>query len=477
MAHPSEIKSKVDFLRLAKSEQHQPGELGRALESFDFNVEEVLWCLFSRSQTTREFGALAIARSSQPAKIEILYEQIRHERSTDRLERLAEALNRLGQTASTGLSKLINEPIVQYRQLALFLLVRQKDWFLQRELVTTLLQDPAPEITAAAIKAVLEAAPDRYTGLLRHLASDSRPEIRDMVLRWLVSQRDPANADVFLARIPLEPALLRDVLVNALLELIGDNPEETTEHVVAAIGDASERVRRVAVDLFVRIPDRSKAVQQFLRHAIGTTEWVRELMFVEATRSPDDFVNGLTQVMKQTQDVDLRLTALNFAAILNDERLLPMLLFELDCNDWVRRYNAIKILSRLGSHEAIGPLLRELEDRHTGTAALHALTELRDPSLLKYYLRLLPGGTAFLQNQLLRAIAAAGDHRAVEEIAHRIERGQIADDARAVASEVMRSLAEENDLPVPTEVDYDLSAEESAAFARLPDYGLMLEPE
>ena len=477
MAPPSKTRSKVDFLRLAKSEQYQPGELSRALESFDFNVEEVLWCLFSRNQATREFGALAIARSSQPAKVEILYEQIRQERSTDRLERLAEALDYLGQTASTGLSKLVNEPVVQYRQLALFLLVRQKDWFLQRELVTTLLQDPAPEITAATIKAVLEAAPDRYTGLLRHLASDTRPEIRDMVLRWLVSRQDPTYTDVFLARIPFEPALLRDALVDTILELIRDYPEETTEYIVAAIGDASEGVRKVAVDLFGQIPDRTKAVEQFLRHAIGTTEWIRDLMFVEATRSPDDFVNGLTQVMKKTHDVDLRLTALNFAAILNDERLLPTLLFELDCNDWVRRYNAVKILSRLGSREAIAPLLRELEDRHTGTVALAALAELRDPSLLKYYLRLIPGATPFLQRNLLRAIAAVGDPRALEHIAHQVERKQIADDARGVASDVMRSLAEENDIPVPPEVDYDLSAEETAAFGRLPDLGLMLEPE
>ena len=477
MVSPSENRAKVNFLRQAKAEQIQPGELRLAVDSYDFNVEEVLWALFSRNQSTREFGAIAIARSSQPAKIEILYEQIRQERSTERLERLAEALNYLGFAASAGLSKLVNDPMVQYRQLALFLLVRQKDWFLQRELVTTLLEDPSPEITAATIKAVLEAAPDRYTGFLRHLASDSRPEIRDMVLRWLISQRDPANTDVFVARIPHETPSLRQELGNAIIELMHDNPVETAEFIVAAIGDASDQVRRIAVDLFGQLPDRSQAVQQFLRRAIGTTEWVRELMFVEAARSPDEFVNGLAQVMKQTRDIDLRLTALNFAAILNDVRLLPMLLYELDCSDWVRRYNAINILVRLKSREAIGPLIREAEDKHTATVAIDALAKLRDPSLLKHYLRLLPGATAFQQIQLLKAVKLTGDPRAIEEIVDQIERGHIAEEARDAAADLIHTLAQENELPIPPEVNFDLSDEETEAFARLPDLGLMLEPE
>ena len=468
---------KADFLRMLKARQIAPQDLQGALRSYDFKVAEVLWCLTDRDANARRFGALAIAQSSQADRIDALFHYIKQERSGDKLEHYATALSHMGWDAYTGLAKLVNDSMLQSRQLALYLLVRQPNWFMQRDMVETLLEDPEPVITAATIGAVVEEAPEAYTGLLRHLANDSRDEIRDVVLHWLIEQRDPENIEVFLVRLPQEKPPLREHLAEAILEAMKETPAEATEHVVAAIGDALPAVRRSAVEFFGRLPDRTDAVLQFLRHAIGSTDWMRDLLFREAARSPNEFVNGLLQVMKGTRDHDLRLTALNFAAVLDDQRLIPILLHELDCDDWVRRYNAIEILGNMKVAEATPYLLRLLDDSEVAAIAVASLVKMGDDSLVKHFLSHVPGADPFLQAQLLRAAAAVGDDRVVGLLVQLIERKVIAKENRPVAAQVLMYLCKEHNLPLPPQATYEIAAEETEAFAVLPDYGLMLEAE
>lgn len=470
--------TKRELLREIQSRQWTQPILEEALAQHQFTVDEVLVCLFDRDEMLQRFGAQAIGLSREENKVAKLLETARTERSADRQERLYFALNLCDHDqVYRALARLVNSPSVLIRRQALTVMTRLDGWFLHRDMVTILLEDPSPSITTATIHAVVDAAPERYTGLLRHLASDERSEIRELVIRWLVNQQEPANIELFIARLPFESPKLQALMSDAIMASIRDYPDEATLYVVQAIGDSQDEVRRVGVRLFGQLPDRVKAVEAFLRHAIGSTEWVRDIMFLEATHSPNEFVNALMQVMKQTRDMNIRLTALNFAAILRDSRLIPVLEHELDCDDWVRRYNAIKILGEMGLKESVRALVRALSDEVTAPIAIHSLMGFNDPSLTKAFLNHIPGASLHLQRLLLRALVPLGDPRAVDHIVQMMHRGRIDEAAKPTAAAALRALCEANQHPLPAEAHYEAHMVETAAFADLPDMGLMMEPE
>ncbi|HEY0170064.1 MAG TPA: HEAT repeat domain-containing protein [Pyrinomonadaceae bacterium] len=205
--------------------------------------------------------------------------------------------------------------------------------------------------------------------------------------------------------------------LSAVRALAEDESLEPARPLLAALGDESWRVRRVAVEGLARraAPDAIAALLTSVRENHQNLALLNSALQVLAMSD----VDTLAQLVEflHDEDVDLRMQAALALGEQRDERAAPALLGALEDADTNVRYHAIEALGKLRAAEAADALARVAETRDFFLAfpALDALTHVGDA-------RVAPRIVPLLADELLSEAAAdalgqLGDEETVAPLA------------------------------------------------------------
>ena len=87
-------RAKRDFLKALKSGQLDTEALRKGLVAHEFDVDDVLWCLYESNKKVQQFGLFALGRSTQDDKTARLIEALRSEAQPARRTVVAQARQR-----------------------------------------------------------------------------------------------------------------------------------------------------------------------------------------------------------------------------------------------------------------------------------------------------------------------------------------------------------------------------------------------
>ncbi|HEX6622602.1 MAG TPA: sister chromatid cohesion protein PDS5, partial [Pyrinomonadaceae bacterium] len=211
--------------------------------------------------------------------------------------------------------------------------------------------------------------------------------------------------------------------LSAAQALAGDETlVEPARPLIAALGDESWRVRRVAVEGLARraAPDAIAALLASVRenhHDLGLLNSALQVLAM----SDVDTLSPLVEFLHD-EDADLRMQAALALGEQRDVRATPALLGALGDADTNVRYHAIEALGKLRAAEAADSLasVAETRDFFLAFPALDALTRIGDA-------RVAPRVVPLLEDELLREAAAdvlgrLGDEEAVAPLAALLNR-------------------------------------------------------
>src|SRR5918993_1308391 len=210
--------------------------------------------------------------------------------------------------------------------------------------------------------------------------------------------------------------------LSAAQALAGDETLEHARPLLAALGDESWRVRRVAVEGVARraAPDAIAALLTSVRenhHDLGLLNSALQVLAM----SDVDTLSPLVEFLHD-DDADLRMQAALALGEQRDVRATPALLRALGDADPNVRYHAIEALGKLRATEAADALasVAETRDFFLAFPALDALTRIGDA-------RVAPRVVPLLEDELLREAAAdvlgqLGDEEAVAPLAALLNR-------------------------------------------------------
>lgn len=205
--------------------------------------------------------------------------------------------------------------------------------------------------------------------------------------------------------------------LSAARTLAEDESLEPAQPLLAALGDESWRVRRVAVEGLARraAPDAIAALLTSVRENHQNLALLNSALQVLAM-SDVDTLSQLVEFLND-EDADLRMQAALALGEQRDGRAVPALLGALEDADTNVRYHAIEALGKLRAAEAADALARVAETRDFFLAfpALDALAQVGDA-------RSAPRVVPLLEDELLREAAAdvlgrLGDEETVAPLA------------------------------------------------------------
>jgi HEAT repeat protein len=192
-----------------------------------------------------------------------------------------------------------------------------------------------------------------------------------------------------------------DARLSAAQTLAGDETLEPTQPLLAALGDESWRVRRVAVEGLARraAPDAIAALLTSVRehhHNLGLLNSALQVLAMSDVDTLSPLVGFLND-----EDADLRMQAALALGEQRDERATYALLGALGDADTNVRYHVIEALGKLRAVEAADALasIAETRDFFLAFPALDALTRIGDE-------RVAPRIVSLLEDELLREAAA-----------------------------------------------------------------------
>jgi PAS domain S-box-containing protein len=205
--------------------------------------------------------------------------------------------------------------------------------------------------------------------------------------------------------------------LRAAAALAGEGSPSAKQALLAAIGDDSWRVRRVAVEgLAGKIGEEMVSdLLRALRHEHKDPSVLNSALQLLAL-SQIDVIGPLSEFLNDP-DTDLRVYAALALGEVHDERAVPPLILALKDRDTNVRYHAIDSLGRLRASQSVEPLLGIAEERDffLSFAAIDALARIGDSAASA---RIAP----LLEDEMLRAAAASalgalGDEEALAPLA------------------------------------------------------------
>jgi HEAT repeat protein len=471
-------RARKGFLEALPGGTLSEAALVAALDEHDFTLDEVAWCLFEKARATRNFGLYAVARGSQRDKGKALFKLLAKEPAGPRRLAVIQAIAmvRDGQCLAE-LGKLANSRLVEERRLAQQVLVRLEGWTELRSLVTAFLDDPEAEVVLDTLRHLLEARTGQYLGALRHLAIHPDERVRRVVLEWMIGQRDPSFAETFFARLPREDGALAEVIRGALIGLTDAHPDAMLEWCVQGLADAAEPVRRLSLELFVRLLGREGALRRLMSYTASVTDWVRDTIYAGARGHAAAFVEPVRAYLESEHNDKLRFQALHFAHALQEPRLLPTLLDAWERGDWVSRYQILLVLSESPSPQARVVLREALQAKETRLLAVRALRRYQDDAVLGELVAVLGEADPTTQMEILGALQERGEARTVQYLARLVGERGCDPLVRAKGIEVIEAMCGRLGVPVPRKVVASGKEERERRLEGLPDLGLRLVAE
>ena len=195
---------------------------------------------------------------------------------------------------------------------------------------------------------------------------------------------------------------------------------DSANHLTEALGDASWRVRRTAVDRLSRTADAEivHGLIRSLKSQHANAAVLNSALQVLAATRLDDFSPILT--LLEDPDPDLRIYAALFLGEKKHPQVIDALIRTLDDPDPNVVYHAIESLGKLRAVEAVDRLMAiaESEDFFLSFPAVDALARIEEPAVVGRLVALL--GKPVLETAVIDALAANGDELCVGPLIDRL---------------------------------------------------------
>ncbi|MCG5534596.1 HEAT repeat domain-containing protein [Ectothiorhodospira mobilis] len=300
----------------------------------------------------------------------------------------------------------------------------------------------APELDAASrgalFRLIREVADARVLPDLINRASGKDPAIRRLVMEVLgrfpeprarsVLQEALRDDDPGVRRAALQALLAqgaRDLPLGALCTLLRDgdltvqqkavdavvrrNDPDTPAHLLPLLGDASEYVRRAAVEVLNGIGN-STNIKQLLVSIRDEDWWVRARSADALARiGGPRVVQAVVQLLRD-EDEFVRRAAVEILNATRDETALTHLLAALEDTDWWVRERAVDALAAIGNRAAVPALLGMLQrDREAAPLVIRALARLGDDRAVPVLLQRLQDDAEGVRTEAVHALAELAD--------------------------------------------------------------------
>ena len=439
---------KVVLARLRNHEWGSERELQELLErvvQFELRVEDVLWMTTDADRTLRHYGAQILIQGDFPGLVPTLLKAAQATGGAARrylvaiLPRLRDeiSLSRIEpwlKDRDPDRQKLAVEIVLAFPagQVMPFLsvLLAHEDTDVRRRTVTRLLEDPDARVRA----------------LLLPMLSDPEERIRIAVITELAKRPDPATVDLLIERLRVENVAVRQVITRALATLVGRDAPGVEDRLIPMLGEGDEIVRHTVVQLIVHMKDPARAVQKVIQFSGSLMGWMRERIH-RAIREVGEPLLDLVIDLMRHEDPDARRSALLFSSNFDSLRMVEPVVGMLSDDDWWTRVVAMDTLGRLGDERAVDPLIAALDDEEGRWSAIEALTRIGSPRALAPIARLLGDPVAAVRLEVIRALEAYNDVRALPLLKKTMQRDAELE-LRERALEAYRAITDRNQIQV-----------------------------
>lgn len=371
--------------------------------------------------------------------------------------------------------QLLNTQDVKKRKQAWSMLMGVDGWDKQKQLVLCFLDDPDQSIVDEVIKTLCEKSGESYGFYLRQYADHKNDEIRTLLLKTLISLKDPDNISVFLARISQEESALQKELAGALADFINEDLESASEAVIRVFASAHKESRKAAMSFFLKLPSKELAFKKFLSFSESIAPMIQEELFQEVTTHKDAFVEMLKEFFEKGKDPALLMQAIELAKVLKFEGIEDQLLKALSSEDWLLQQAAIKELSSMKSEKAVDVLLDLASHPELGPAAMQALDKYGDLKYAKSFFQKLPAASDAVQVELLQVLENMGDERFLPHFVKFFCSNAVKEKAKKVCYKAIVAICKRSGVEVPKEAEDEKAKMDQELLDELPDLGLKLK--
>lgn len=291
-------------------------------------------------------------------------------------------------TLRSSLLRMIRSEDVDERTMVLEILANHPEWQTYLEIVKIALKDTKPKIRHSAVS-LLGRMTDkkRLFLILRRMCEDPAEIVRHKVLLTMAGLDSPDVVEPFFERLPYEPPVIRQEMINALLRLSEKQELQIEDHVFPALFDEKEMARNAATELLRKMPNKTEILRKLLIHSQGVASWLRERCFEFVKKLGSDAVGPLIELIDDPKE-DIRVMAMLLAKEVKDERIIPAVKKVLtNESQWWIRVSAVDILSQFRSSQTTEFLLKFIDDPDLKWSIINSLGKTDDPQVVSILLK------------------------------------------------------------------------------------------
>lgn len=281
------------------------------------------------------------------------------------------------------LARLANSKDIRLREQALLAVLNLKDFFNNRDIVITLIQDPSKDISIPIIKKVNEECPGLFSRTLKKVIETSKDEdIRSIAADGIISLKAEKFIDLLLEQIPKEKDILQEKYIKAIIEFMKTNEAHICREILKMFSAEEIETVHVAIKLFTKLPNKQVAMDQLLELLIDMPPFLRMRLLDGVSIEKEIFADLVLEKFSQEKHFIKRNVLLKLAQKLKHPKLAQMFLYELkNSKDWLTKYSSIIALGELHFSPAIPLIESALGDVQLTRAAIKSLGFFADKNL------------------------------------------------------------------------------------------------
>lgn len=372
--------------------------------------------------------------------------------------------------------KLVNSKNPADRKKVLSEFLATPNWHKNMPLIDIFLNDSEQMIRRDIGAEVVKQPPAMFMNQLRQMAEGDDEFLRVESLKGLTQTRSHKNVDIFLNRIPFEEEALATAMTNVIAEMLSEDQNKVLDAIFAALSSAEDEVRKIALALFVKAPEKASAMNDFLAYIQSISPSLRSRIFELAKEKIVLFATLSVQVLKEESEPNVRMQALAMLNYFEDKALEDLLIAEMEHKDWALKRTAMLMLGELKSEKAKPLLIEKLSDPNDSIDAIAALDKYKQADIGVAYIKKIGKASDKEQMVLLNAIEniAGNDSRYVEPLlvfaGHTVSKEK----AKIRALEVVEKICKTSSTEIPAQVAEIRKQIHDAKIAELPDLGLKI---
>jgi twitching motility protein PilT len=413
-------EKKTLFARIKKGEyqsQEELKEIFAALAKEDLKGPEVIGLLQERDRAVRQYGAWLIRQRPPEGIVKLLLTELEGARGSARESLITLLVSLESREVFDRLDKMLASKEREVASLAIDIILAHQPAQVGTYL-TLLLRHEDREYRWRAMQKVIREIPadrpldPRLKKVFVELAEDPEERIRVRALQLLAEHPDPETVNLLLDRMVRDGYNVRTALVPILEKLAQVEGVDILDRVLELMSHGDDLVRRTALTIALGQSDPQQVVSRILSMSQQLMGWMRDRILKTIAESQQDLIPIVVQLL-QDPDEETRNRTLLFAANLSDPRLLGPAVRLLEGSDWWIGILITDLLGRIGGDAAIDALVKALDRADLRWSAIQALTRLGSERALTPIVRLLRDPQPEVRLQVIHAIEAYDEQRAL----------------------------------------------------------------